>query len=96
MFTQGKRITIEARRTEAVSRPSVKLTLGDESEKGIYNLQRSVQAASCRGDYARQICRDITGAKSLWHSRGCHDSEVGQKIRQGGTAAKTSEGGNDE
>jgi len=33
-----------------VSRPGVKLTLGGENEKGIYNLQRSVQDASCRGN----------------------------------------------
>ena len=83
-------------RKEQMSRPGVKLTLGDESEKGIYNLQRSVQDASCRGDSTRQICHDIAGAKSLWHLRGGHDSEVDQKILQGGITAKTSEGGNDD
>jgi len=33
-----------------LSRPGVKLTLGEGNEEGIYNLQRSVQGASCRGD----------------------------------------------
>ena len=33
-----------------MSRPGVKLTLGGENEEGIYNLQRGVQDASCRGN----------------------------------------------
>ena len=33
-----------------LSRPGVKLTLGEKNEEGICNLQRSVQDASCGGD----------------------------------------------
>ena len=37
-----------------MSRPGVKLTLGDENEEGICNLQLGVQDAGCGGDWARQ------------------------------------------
>ena len=58
-----------------LSRPGVKLTPGGENEEGIYNLQRGVQDASCRGDQTRQIYNGITSAKSLWHLRNVHDTD---------------------
>ena len=50
IFTQKQRKMIreiERGSVMSLSRPSVKLTLGGENEEGIYNLQRSVQDASC-------------------------------------------------